>query len=162
MGRKRGAKLRAETRPRRNGGTTAGPTAAGGAASERVPRLAHRATAPSARGLGHRARNYSLKRWASLVRYVDDPLVPNDNNHIEGLIRPVAIGRNNWLFAGSLRAGQRSAAIMTLIQSAKLNGHDPYAYLKDVLTRLPTQIMKDIAELLPYRWGQKNDAANTF
>ncbi|MDT4849970.1 IS66 family transposase ISPpu19 [compost metagenome] len=100
-----------------------------------------------------RAINYSLKRWGSFVRYVDDPLVPIDNNHIEGLIRPVAIGRNNWLFAGSLRAGQRSAAIMSLIQSAKLNGHDPYAYLKDVLTRLPTQKMRDIAELLPYRWG---------
>lgn len=99
-----------------------------------------------------RAINYSLKRWASFVRYVDNPLVPIDNNHIEGLIRPVAIGRGNWLFAGSLRAGQRSAAIMSLIQSAKLNGHEPYAYLKDVLTRLPTQKMKDIAELLPYRW----------
>jgi hypothetical protein len=51
----------------------------------------------------------------------------------------IAIGRSNWLFAGSLRAGKRAAAVMSLIRSAKLNGHDPYAYLKDVLTRLPTQ-----------------------
>jgi len=99
-----------------------------------------------------RAIDYSLKRWAALVRYVDDPVVPIDNNHIEGQIRPVALGRSNWLFAGSLRAGRRAAAIMSLTQSAKLNGHDPYAYLKDVLTRLPTQKTADIAELLPHRW----------
>jgi transposase len=56
------------------------------------------------------------------------------------------------LFAGSLRAGQRAAAITSLIRSAQLNGHDPYAYLKDVITRLPTQRASDIAELLPHRW----------
>ena len=56
------------------------------------------------------------------------------------------------MFAGSLRSGQRGAAIMSLIQSAKLNGHDPYAYLKDVLQRLPTQRAGAINELLPHRW----------
>ena len=60
--------------------------------------------------------------------------------------------RNNWLFAGSLRAGQRAAAVMSLIQSARMNGHDPYAYLKDVLTRLPTHKANRIEELLPHRW----------
>ena len=60
-------------------------------------------------------------------------------NWAENQIRPIAIGRKNWLFAGSVRAGQRAAAVMSLIQSARLNGHDPYAYLKDVLQRLPTQ-----------------------
>ena len=64
----------------------------------------------------------------------------------------MALGRSNWLFAGSLRAGQRAAAVMSLIQSAKLNGHDPYAYLKDVFTRLPTQPASRIAELLPHHW----------
>ena len=64
----------------------------------------------------------------------------------------IAIGRNNWLFAGSLRAGQRAAAVMSLIQSARMNGHDPYAYLKDVLTRLPTHKASRIVELLPHRW----------
>ena len=63
-----------------------------------------------------------------------------------------ALGRKNWLFAGSLRSGKRAAAIMSLIQSARLNGHDPYAYLKDVLTRLPTQRASEITELLPHRW----------
>jgi transposase len=79
-----------------------------------------------------KALDYSLKRWAALNRFMDDGQLPVDNNWIENQIRPVAIGRNNWLFAGSLRAGQRAAAVMSLIQSAKLNGHDPYAYLKDV------------------------------
>ena len=77
---------------------------------------------------------------------------PIDHKWIENQIRPIAIGRNNWLFAGSLRAGQRAAAVMSLIQSAKLNGHDPYAYLKDVLARLPTHKNSQIEELLPHRW----------
>jgi hypothetical protein len=65
-------------------------------------------------------------------------------------------GRGNWLFAGSLRAGHRAAAVMNLIQSVKLSGHDPYAYLKDVLTRLPTHKNSQINELLPHRWQPKN------
>ena len=99
-----------------------------------------------------KALDYSLKRWTALTRFVDDGHLPVDNNHIENQIRPIAIGRSNWLFAGSLRAGQRAAAVMSLVQSARLNGHDPYAYLKDVLTRLPTQRASQIGELLPHRW----------
>ena len=98
------------------------------------------------------AIDYSLRRWQALTRYVDDGHAVIDNNHCENLVRPVALGRKNWLFAGSLRAGQRAAAVMSLIQSAVLNGHDPYAYLKDVLTRLPTTKHKDIGELLPHNW----------
>ena len=64
----------------------------------------------------------------------------------------MALGRSNWLFAGSLRAGQRAAVIMTLIQSAKLNGHHPYYYLKDVFERLPLQPASRLEELLPHRW----------
>jgi transposase len=99
-----------------------------------------------------KAINYSLGRWAALVRYLDDGDLPIDNNHVENRIRPVALGRSNWLFAGSLRAGQRAAAIMSLIQSAKLNGHDPYRYLKDILERLPTRPASRVEELLPHRW----------
>lgn len=99
-----------------------------------------------------KALDYSLKRWVALTRFVEDGQLPIDNNWIENQIRPIAIGRGNWLFAGSLRAGQRAAAVMSLIQSAKLNGHDPYAYLKDVLARLPTQKNCRIDELLPHRW----------
>jgi len=71
---------------------------------------------------------------------------------MENRIRPVAIGRSNWLFAGSLRAGQRAAVVMSLIQSAKLNHHDPYRYLKDVLERLPTQSASRLEDLMPHRW----------
>ena len=106
-----------------------------------------------------RAMDYSLKRWGALTRFVDDPQLPIDNNWIENQIRPIAIGRKNWMFVGSLRAGQRAAAIMSLIQSARLNGHDPYAYLKDVLSRLPTHRNSQIAELLPHRWQPASQAS---
>ncbi len=96
-----------------------------------------------------RALDYSLKRWAALSRYLNDGAVPIDNNWAENQIRPWALGRKNWLFAGSLRSGKRAVALMSLIQSAKLNGHDPYAYLKDVLARLPTQRASEVAVLLP-------------
>lgn len=99
-----------------------------------------------------KAIDYSLNRWAALTRYVDDGDLPADNNWVENQIRPIAIGRNNWLFAGSLRAGKRAAAVMSLVHSARLNGHEPYAYLKDVLERLPTQPASRVQELLPHRW----------
>ena len=99
-----------------------------------------------------KAIDYSLGRWNALTRYLDDGALPIDNNWVENQIRPIAIGRNNWLFAGSLRAGKRAAAIMSLIHSARLNGHDPYLYLTDVLQRLPIHPASRIAELLPHRW----------
>ena len=99
-----------------------------------------------------KAIDYSLKRWQALTRFIDDGDLPADNNWVENQIRPIAIGRSNWLFAGSLRAGQRAAAIMSLVHSARINGHEPHAYLKDVLERLPTQLASRIGELLPHRW----------
>ena len=99
-----------------------------------------------------KALDYSLKRWVALTRYLEDGAVPIENNQIDNLIRPWARGRSNWLFAGSLRSGMRAAAIMSLIQSARINGHDPYAYLKDVLARLPTQRASEIEQLPPHRW----------
>jgi transposase len=99
-----------------------------------------------------KAIGYSLGRWEALTRYLDDGDVPIDNNWVENRIRPIAIGRNNWLFAGSLRAGKRAAAIMSLLQSARLNGHDAFAYMTDVLERLPTLPNTRIDELLPHRW----------
>lgn len=99
-----------------------------------------------------KALDYSLRRWTALTRFVDDGQLSVDNNWIENQIRPIAIGRANWLFAGSLRAGQRAAAVMSLVQSARMNGHDPYAYLRDVLTRLPTHRASRVEELLPHRW----------
>jgi transposase len=99
-----------------------------------------------------KAIDYSLKIWDGLSRFLADGDVPLDNNHIENQMRPWALGRRNWLFIGSQLAGERAAVVMSLLQSAKLNGHNPFAYLKDVLTRLPTQLNSRIEELLPHRW----------
>jgi transposase len=119
--------------------------------------IAHRHKVPDG-GATAKAIDYSLKRWAALTRYIDDGELSIDNNRVENLIRPIALGRKNWLFAGSLRAGQRAAAIMSLLHTAKLNGHDPYQYLKDVLERLPTQPDSRLKELLPYRWTPDSTA----
>ena len=113
--------------------------------------MAHRQKVPDG-GATAKAMDYSLKRWDALVHYIGTGNVPADNNWVENRIRPIAVGRSNWLFAGSLRAGQRAAAVMSLIQSAKLNGLEPLAYLKDVLERLPTQPNSRIDELLPHNW----------
>ena len=99
-----------------------------------------------------KALDYSLKRWTELSRFLVDGAVPIDNNHIENQIRPWALGRRNWMFVGSQRAGERAAMVVSLLQSVKLRGHDPWAYLKDVLTRLPTQPNSRIEELLPHGW----------
>jgi hypothetical protein len=99
-----------------------------------------------------KAIDYSLKHWTALTHHLRDGRVPLDNNHLEGQIRPWAMGRRAWLFAGSELAGQRAAVVMSLLQSAKLNGHDPHAYLTDVLERLPTHPANRIDDLLPHRW----------
>ena len=97
-----------------------------------------------------KAIDHSLNHWVGLGRYLLDGDVPIDNNYVENRIRPWALGRRNWLFIGSQLAGERAAVVMSL-QSAKLNGHEPWAYLKDVLTRLPTQLNSRIKELLPHK-----------
>ena len=99
-----------------------------------------------------KAIDYSLKRWQALTRYIGDGDLPISNNWVENQIRPIAIGRSNWLFAGSLRAGKRAAAVMSLVHSARINGHDPYVYLRDILERLPSHPASRIDELLPHRW----------
>lgn len=95
-----------------------------------------------------KAIDYRHKRWAALTRFTDDPDLAADNNRIENLIRAIALGRKNWLFAGSLRAGQRTAVILSLLQTGGLNGHESYAYLEDVLERQPTQPASALADLL--------------
>jgi transposase len=99
-----------------------------------------------------RAIDYTLNRWDALIRYLENGNLPIDNNWVENQIRPWALGRSNWLFAGSLRSGQRAANIMTLIQSAKINGLNPQAYLQDVLEKLPTAKQSDLSALLPHNW----------
>jgi len=96
-----------------------------------------------------KALDYTLKRWPTLIRYAQTGHLPIDNNPVENVIRPIAIGKKNWLFAGSERAGQRAAAIQTLFGTAQLNGLNPSAWLKDILNKLPTWPNSRIDELLP-------------
>jgi len=106
-----------------------------------------------------KAIDYSLSNWRALTCYLDDGNVPIDNNAAENSVRPLSVGRKNWLFVGSQQAGERAAVVMSLIESAKLNGHDPWAYLKDVFERLPTLKQRDLALLLPHHWRPATDAA---
>ncbi|MCY4756869.1 IS66 family transposase [Pelomonas aquatica] len=98
------------------------------------------------------AIDYSLNAWDSLTLHLDDGAVAIDNNLIERQIKPWKLGAKNWLFAGSALAGQRAAVVMSLVQSAKLNGLDPWAYLRDVLARIHTHPNHRLEELLPHRW----------
>ena len=97
-----------------------------------------------------KAIDYSLKRWPALTRYAETGDLPIDNNPVENSIRPIALGKKNWLFAGSERAGQRAAVIQTLLGTARLNGLDPAAWLRDTLEKLPTWPNSRIDELLPF------------
>ena len=96
------------------------------------------------------AIRYALSRWEALLRFVDDGCIEMDNNAAERSLRGVALGRKNYLFAGSNRGGERAAAIYSLIGSAKLNGLDPDAYLREVLTRIADHPVNRVEELLPW------------
>ena len=96
------------------------------------------------------AVRYALSRWEALLRYVDDGRLEIDNNAAERALRAVALGRKNYLFAGSDRGGERAAAIYTLVGTAKLNGINPEAYLREVLSRIADHPINRIEELLPW------------
>jgi len=99
-----------------------------------------------------KALAYAIKRWTALIRYLDDGLLNIDNNPVEHAIRGICLGRRNWLFAGSEAGGRRAAQFYTLIESAKLNGINPSAYLTHVLTALPSAKAKDLDALLPWNF----------
>ena len=96
------------------------------------------------------AVRYALSRWEALLRYVDDGYIEIDNNAAERSLRTVALGRKNYLFAGSDAGGERAAAIYSLIGTAKLNGLDPEAYLRNVLSRIADHSINRIEELVPW------------
>jgi transposase len=100
------------------------------------------------------AIDYALALWSTLTVYLADGRVEIDNNLVENAIRPTAIGKKNWLFVGDADAGERSAIIYTVIESCRRRGLDPYAYLKDVLTRLPHMTNWQIPEVTPSAWGK--------
>ena len=86
-----------------------------------------------------------------MIRYADSGNLPIDNNVCENNIRPIALGKKNWLFTGSARAGTRAAAIQSLLATAQLNGIEPYAWLRDALEKLPVWPYSRIDELLPIK-----------
>jgi hypothetical protein len=100
------------------------------------------------------AIDYTLSLWGTLSVYLADGRVEIDNNLVENAIRPTAIGKKNWLFVGAAEAGERSAIIYTVIESCRRRGLDPYAYLKDVLTRLPRMTNRQIPEVTPEAWAK--------
>jgi transposase len=95
---------------------------------------------------------YVLNHWKALTHFLGDGRICLSNNAVERALRGVAIGRRNWTFAGSDRGGERAAAIYTLIETCKLNGVDPQAWLADVLARLPDHPAKRVGDLLPWTW----------
>jgi transposase len=108
-------------------------------------------------GLGQ-AIDYTLNLWLMLCVWLEDGRVEIDNNLVENAIRPTAIGKKNWLFIGEEDAGDRGAILYTLVESCRRRGIDPYAYLRDVLTRLPTSTNWQIKDLTPEAWAKAHRA----
>jgi hypothetical protein len=113
----------------------------------RAMELVRRRTLPQ--GLLGQAINYALKRWEALTRFVEDGSLEIDNNICENSIRPSAVGKRNWLFAGHPEAGERSAVIYTLLGSCRRHGVNPFDYLKDLFTRLPGAKITEIQQFTP-------------
>ena len=105
-----------------------------------------------------KALNYTGNHWQELTRYLDDASLPMDNNECEQLMKQVAIGRKNWMFAGSVAGGERTAGFMTLVSSAHRNDLDVWTYVNDVLTRILAG-QTDYAPLLPWNWAAEHPEA---
>jgi len=100
-----------------------------------------------------KAVSYALSQWERLCVFLEHGHVGIDNNPVENAVRGIAVGRKNWLFAGSPAGAQRAAAMYTLVESAKMAGVNPLAYLTDVFARLPGTPMSRVAELTPQAWA---------
>jgi hypothetical protein len=104
------------------------------------------------------AINYARNHWEALVRFTEYGFLNIDNNGSERAMRPAALGRKNFLFAGSDEGGRTTAVLYTLTQTCRRHGIDPFAYLQDVLTRLPKSDFHELAELFPHRWAEAQRA----
>ncbi|MDD9746930.1 MAG: IS66 family transposase [Marinovum algicola] len=107
-----------------------------------------------------KAFRYGLSRWPAFTLFLDDGRVAIDNNPAERALRPIGVGRRNWLFAGSDTGGETLARAMTVIETAKMNGLDPQAYLADVLDRIHDHMNNRLAELLPWNWSPTDQSRN--
>jgi transposase len=101
-----------------------------------------------------KALGYSIERWEKLCRYTENGMLNIDNNPVENSIRPVALGRKNYLFAGSHEAAKRSGMLYSLLGTCKMHGIEPYAWLKDILQTIADHPINKIQELLPHRWNK--------
>ncbi len=101
-----------------------------------------------------KALGYSIERWEKLSLYTQNGMLNIDNNPVENSIRPVALGRKNYLFAGSHEAARRSGMLYSLLGACKMHGIEPYTWLKDVLQRIATHPINKVQELLPHRWSK--------
>ncbi len=112
-------------------------------------------TAPAIppKSLSGAAVRYMLERWEKLIIFLEDPILRLDTNPVEGIIRPFVVGRNNWMFADTVKGAESSAALYSLIVMARSAGINPFLYFKDVFTRLPkAQSIAEIESLLPWQW----------
>ena len=99
-----------------------------------------------------KAFRYALGRWHAFSLFLDDGRLAIDNNAAERAVRPICLGKKNWLFAGSEAGAETLARAMTIIESAKMNGLDPQAYITDLLNRIHDHKINRIDELLPWNW----------
>jgi transposase len=100
-----------------------------------------------------KAVSYALSQWESLEVYLKEPRIEIDNNLVENAIRPTALGKKNWLFFGDADAGERSAILYSIIESCRRHDIEPYTYLHDVLTRLPSMTNRQIKDVVPKAWA---------
>jgi transposase len=106
------------------------------------------------RSLMGKAIDYALNQWSALLVFLDDGRLEIDNNLIENAIRPTAVGKKNWLFIGEAQAGDRSAILYTVIECCRRRGIDPFAYLRDVFTRLPSMTNWQVKDITPAAWAK--------
>jgi transposase len=112
------------------------------------------------RSLMGKAIDYALNQWPSLRVFLEDGRLEIDNNLLENAIRPTAIGKKNWLFIGGAQAGDRSAIIYTIIECCRRRGLDPFAYLRDVFSRLPSMTHWQVKDLTPAAWAKTQPQAD--
>jgi transposase len=101
-----------------------------------------------------KAINYALNQWPSLQLFLEDGRLEIDNNLVENAIRPTAVGKKNWLFIGEAEAGERSAIIYTVIEACRRRGLDPFTYLREVFTRLPSMTNRQVKDITPEAWAK--------